>query len=59
MDVKSLRRAVAMVNGRAITEASGGIDEQRIAAIAATGVDIISTSAITMRAPAIDFGLDF
>ncbi len=58
MDTETLRRAVAMVDGRAITEASGGIDEDRLAAIAATGVDIVSTSAMTMRAPAIDFGLD-
>ncbi len=59
MDAQMLSQAVSLINGRALAEASGGVDLSSITAIANTGVDIISTSAITMRAPALDFGLDF
>ncbi len=45
--------------GRAETEASGGVTLENIRAIAETGVDYISTSRITMAAPAIDIGLDW
>lgn len=54
-----LRRAVARVDGAVTTEASGGIDARTIAAVAATGVDLISTGWITHSAPALDVGLDF
>ena len=54
-----LRRAVAMVDGRAITEASGRIDLQTAAAIAETGVDLISIGWLTHSAPVLDLGLDF
>ena len=54
-----LRRAVAVVAGRAQTEASGGINLRNIHAIAATGVDFISVGALTHSAPAVDLGLDF
>ncbi|MCY6381451.1 carboxylating nicotinate-nucleotide diphosphorylase [Hoeflea prorocentri] len=53
-----LAQAVEMNAGRAVLEASGGIDLTTIAAVAETGVDYISTSRITMAAPALDFGLD-
>jgi nicotinate-nucleotide pyrophosphorylase (carboxylating) len=59
MDVQTLRQAVVIIDGQAISEASGGVSLQTVAAIAATGVDMISTSAITMSAPALDLGLDF
>jgi nicotinate-nucleotide pyrophosphorylase (carboxylating) len=53
-----LRRAVEMVAGRVLTEASGGVTLQSIATIARTGVDVISTGWITHSAPALDVGLD-
>ena len=58
MDVPTLRRAVAMVAGRAITEASGRITPQTAPAIAATGVDLISVGWLTHSAPVLDIGLD-
>jgi len=54
-----LAEAVARVDGTAITEASGGINPTTIAAVAATGVDLISTGWITHSAPALDVALDF
>jgi nicotinate-nucleotide pyrophosphorylase (carboxylating) len=54
----TLRRAVAMVDGRAITEASGGITIETAPAVAATGVDLISCGWITHSAPILDLGLD-
>src|SRR6266705_1652019 len=43
MDAKTMRRAVEMVGGRLVTEASGGVTLERVAAIAETGVDYISS----------------
>lgn len=54
-----LREAVALVNGRVPTEASGGITLKTIAAKAATGVDYVSVGRLTQSAPAADIGLDF
>ncbi|WP_240956922.1 carboxylating nicotinate-nucleotide diphosphorylase [Pseudopontixanthobacter vadosimaris] len=59
MDAATLRDAVALIGGRAKTEASGGIDLGTIAAKAATGVDYISVGRLTQSAPAADIGLDF
>lgn len=50
--------AVRRTAGRALTEASGGITLETAAAIAATGVDILSIGALTHSAPALDIGLD-
>ncbi|MBK5933282.1 nicotinate-nucleotide pyrophosphorylase [carboxylating] [Rhodovulum imhoffii] len=58
MDSATLREAVAMVGGRLITEASGGMTLARIAEVAATGVDYISCGGLTHSAPALDLGLD-
>lgn len=58
MDPPTLRRAVAMVDGRAITEASGRITRESAPAIAAAGVDLISSGWITHSAPILDLGLD-
>lgn len=58
MDPPTLRRAVAMVAGRAVTEASGRIARDTVAEIAATGVDLISSGWITHSAPILDLGLD-
>ena len=59
MDPPTLREAVAIVDGRVPTEASGGIDLSTIAAKAATGVDYVSVGRLTQSAPAADIGLDF
>ena len=58
MTPETLRRAVAMVDGRAVTEASGRITIETAPAIAATGVDLISSGWITHSAPILDLGLD-
>ncbi|MDU0341394.1 carboxylating nicotinate-nucleotide diphosphorylase [Bosea rubneri] len=58
MSVADMTKAVAMIGGRAKTEASGGIRFETIRPIAETGVDYISTSKITQSAPAVDIGLD-
>jgi nicotinate-nucleotide pyrophosphorylase (carboxylating) len=57
-DVPSMRQAVAMVAGRLVIEASGGITLDNIAEVAATGVDYASSGALTHSAPALDVGLD-
>lgn len=59
MSTEDLRRAVKFINGRAVTEASGGVNLESISQIAATGVDVISVGALTHSAPALDIGLDF
>lgn len=53
-----LRKAVEMVAGRMICEASGGVTLDTVAAIAATGVDLISIGALTHSAKVLDLGLD-
>lgn len=58
MSLEELTRAVAMVGGRAITEASGRITPTTAPAIAATGVDLISIGWLTHSAPVLDIGLD-
>ena len=54
-----LREAVALIAGRCQTEASGGVTLDTVRAIAETGVDFVSSGAITHSAPAADLGLDF
>ncbi|HEX3754319.1 MAG TPA: carboxylating nicotinate-nucleotide diphosphorylase [Rhizomicrobium sp.] len=56
---EDLRRAVAMTEGRAVLEASGNVTLDTVKAIAETGVDYISSGAITHSAPNLDIGLDF
>jgi nicotinate-nucleotide pyrophosphorylase (carboxylating) len=58
MDLASLREAVRLVGGRCTTEASGGIDLESAAAIAATGVDLLSVGALTHSAPWLDVSLE-
>ena len=53
-----LRKAVDHVAGRAVTEASGGVTPQNAAAVAASGVDVISLGWITHSAPRFDVALD-
>ena len=59
MTAAQLRAAVALVAGRAKTEASGGIDLASVCGVAETGVDFISVGAMTHSARAVDIGLDF
>jgi nicotinate-nucleotide pyrophosphorylase (carboxylating) len=59
MPPEMLAEAVRMVNGRAVTEASGGLTPQTAEAVAATGVDLISVGWVTHSAPALDISLDF
>jgi nicotinate-nucleotide pyrophosphorylase (carboxylating) len=59
MSPSQLKEAVARVAGRAITEASGSITKATAAAIAESGVDLISVGWITHSAPCLDLGLDF
>jgi nicotinate-nucleotide pyrophosphorylase (carboxylating) len=53
-----LRQGAALVAGRALVEASGGVNLDTVAAIAATGVDVISVGALTHSPRALDLGLD-
>lgn len=59
MDTPTLIEAVKMVDGRIKTEASGNMKLERIAEVAATGVDYISSGALTHSAKTLDLGLDF
>ncbi|MXU63882.1 carboxylating nicotinate-nucleotide diphosphorylase [Oceanomicrobium pacificus] len=59
MDTPTLARAVELVGGRLVTEASGNMSLDRIAEVAATGVDYISAGALTHSARTLDLGLDF
>ena len=55
----TLAEAVAINAGRAILEASGGVNLETVRAIAETGVDLISVGALTHSATVLDIGLDF
>jgi nicotinate-nucleotide pyrophosphorylase (carboxylating) len=59
MSTEDLRTAVELIDGRAITEASGRVSLTTVHEIAATGVDVISVGALTHSAPVLDVGLDF
>jgi len=59
MPPETLREAVARVAGRALTEASGGVNLDTVRDIAEAGVDLISVGALTHSAPVLDLGLDF
>jgi nicotinate-nucleotide pyrophosphorylase (carboxylating) len=59
MTAAQMRDAVARIGNRAITEASGSITRATAAAIAESGVDLLSAGWITHSAPSLDFGLDF
>lgn len=58
MSLDTLREAVRMAKGKALTEASGGITPQTAPAVAATGVDMISVGWLTHSSPALDVALD-
>lgn len=59
MSPEVLRQAVAMCQGRALTEASGGITPESVVAVAKTGVDFIAMGYLTHSSRALDIGLDF
>lgn len=59
MPPEVLKQAVALVDGRIVTEASGNISRDTVAVVAATGVNYISSGALTHSYRTIDFGLDF
>jgi len=58
MSLEELRSAVALSAGRVPLEASGGVTLESVAAIAATGVDLISVGALTHSAKAVDFSME-
>ncbi len=57
MDVSMMKEAVKIINGKALTEASGGITLNTISGIAETGVDYISVGALTHSSPSLDISL--
>ncbi|WP_319826523.1 carboxylating nicotinate-nucleotide diphosphorylase [Thalassovita sp.] len=59
MDTPTLRKAVDMTSGQLVLEASGNMRLDRIAEVAATGVDYISSGALTHSVRTLDLGLDF
>ena len=59
MSTPDLARAVEMVAGRLVTEASGNMRRERVAEVCATGVDYVSSGALTHSARSLDLGLDF
>lgn len=56
---EQVQDCVALVGGRALVEVSGGVTLDTVAAYAVAGADLVSTSAITQSAPALDLGLDW
>lgn len=59
MSLEDMTTAVKLVDGKSIVEASGNVTLERIPLLAATGVDMISSGALTHSAPNFDIGLDF
>jgi nicotinate-nucleotide pyrophosphorylase (carboxylating) len=53
-----LKQAIGMIDGRALTEASGGVNLETVRAIAESGVDLISVGALTHGVRSLDIGLD-
>ena len=54
-----LRRAVALIGGRALTEASGGITLKSLPKLAGLGLDFVSTGALVHQSTWVDIGLDW
>ncbi|SMC63076.1 nicotinate-nucleotide pyrophosphorylase [carboxylating] [Desulfocicer vacuolatum DSM 3385] len=57
MDIPTMTRAVALINGRAETEASGNMDLSRMGPVSCTGVDYISVGALTHSVTVFDFSI--
>ena len=58
MTPDDMRQIIDMARGRALTEASGGIDLETVRAVAETGVDFISSGALTHSARALDISME-
>lgn len=58
MSCETMKKAVELIDGKAIVEASGNVNMSTVHAIAEVGVDIISSSAIVAKAPTLDLALD-
>lgn len=58
MEPSIMREAVEMIKGRALVEASGGVSEETVVAVAKSGVDLISVGALTHSVKALDISLD-
>ncbi len=58
MSLEEMKQAVVLINGRALVEASGNVNLQRVASIAATGVDLISVGELTHSVRAADISLN-
>lgn len=58
MPLAMIRQAVKLIDGQAVVEASGNVTEETVASIAAAGVDIISSGALTHSVKALDISLD-
>lgn len=58
MGIKDMKEAVSMIGGKAVVEASGGVNLDTITDIAATGIDVISVGALTHSVKALDISLD-
>jgi nicotinate-nucleotide pyrophosphorylase (carboxylating) len=59
MDNQTMREAVNLVNGKALTEASGNMDQRNLLDVAQTGVDLVSMGALTHSVKALDISLKF
>lgn len=59
MSPELMAEAVRKIDGRALVEASGGVNLDTVRAIAESGVDIISVGALTHSAPSCDIGMDW
>lgn len=59
MSPEMMAQAVRLINGRALVEASGGINLDTVESIAMSGVDVISIGALTHSAPSCDIGMDW
>ncbi len=57
MDIAAIKEAVALIDGRALVEVSGGVTEKDLQALADTGVDLISSGALTHSARAVDLSM--
>lgn len=57
MSVEDMKAAVEMIAGRAITECSGNVTKENIERIKGTGVDYVSSGALTHSAPILDLSL--
>ncbi len=57
MPIDEMKKAVALIGGRAITECSGNVTRENVQAIAASGVDYVSSGALTHSAPILDLSL--